>query len=1400
MRLELPRAKKTCHDDKMPGPEGAASDVDIDTPIGHDGKVVVGNNSKPVDFKFVSGLDYVRHERWNFLKISPERAWLERHYGILGELNFMLGLDEPRNVVFLEKDAAEAKARFMVHHLTELKLIAPGATGDILYSLNAVSAEAVTKSRARFVLVPDDGRTAYPRFLKFRLSTVGTAPPPYALFVALPDAPRFREYFRLELKGYEFTYDNLVNLCVMVKNGGPLFATMLKDNLPYIDRWTIMDTGSTDGTLDTIQELLVGKKRGTLYQEPFVNFRESRNRCLDLGGKHCKYNVMLDDTYVIRGNIRQFLEEVRGDEFSSSFSLYVTSDDVEYTSNRITRVDLNLRYIFKIHEVIQKDDNVNVVIPKEMAYIDDMRADYMEERTMDRKKKDLEWLHESVEEEPTEPRHLYYLAQTYNLVKDYENAEKYFRLRTFCPHEGFVQEQADACFELARVMQFQLNKPWHEVEPIYLKVLELEPRRCDAMYFLGIYHIYDGRTDEAKAYEWFVRAFPIGYPTDTQYSLKPTLVYYYLPSFLAPMCYTRNNWDMGLAACERFLGALSMPAVKAVTQAHIVEQTASWHAIYKRLVKLPPKLPAFRIPLDLLFIVDGNWTSWTGADIETKGLGGSETWAVEMATQMAAWLPRDSRCVFLCKCETASRYKGVEFLPISECESFLIGHKVKTCIVSRFSEYVPLAVQSGAEEVHLVLHDTGPVGNIIINDAALRSVFCLSPWHSALITNTFGGLKDKVKTLGYGIDSETRYVPVSKKPHSFVFSSFPNRGLKELLEMWPRIKAALPDATLEVFCNLQHEFVRRVSADYMAEIDRLLLISEGVTVRGWVSKSELAAAYGAADYWLYPCVFEETFCLTALEAVSCGAVGIAPPLAALQHMPLCFISGDAKTREWQDAALQTILRLEAQPALKQQFRTNGLQFAGERSWQRQAALFLQQTSLFKDSKVPRKVLRKFWYTPREVSARVNENGCGKLLRTVRNEGDTCGLEYTYMPHLLQRSSMPLTLYNNVTGKSQEGMIETPSPLIEVLRGVDPLSSSLAGLRGYASHQWLVWTELEDNSLHMLPKLGLLEHMPISKRQEREWATLANTRPVLWNNYYEWSSVKPEKLVVHTVEYDSYFDLVVRAIEQSIATTRSMFPQSASLTNMYYGGTESTVSAVLSIEEHLSRMSLARSTIVSEGTAMWNKLKSMRDSGFMPKVIYDIGACVLEWTFAAKTIWPEARILVFDAMRVLESLYKEHGLDYHIGVLSDEDGKEVRFYQNELLPFGNSYYREVGTGGAADLFPEERSVVMKTRRLDTVVRELDVPQPDLIKIDVQGSEGDVIRGGLATLRKTSRLIVELQDSGYNQGAPAAPVVKKLLEDAGFRCTAAQFADNSANWTNDYEFVNARLVSATSEERL
>jgi hypothetical protein len=56
--------------------------------------------------------------------------------------------------------------------------------------------------------------------------------------------------------------------------------------------------------------------------------------------------------------------------------------------------------------------------------------------------------------------------------------------------------------------------------------------------------------------------------------------------------------------------------------------------------------------------------------------------------------------------------------------------------------------------------------------------------------------------------------------------------------------------------------------------------------------------------------------------------------------------------------------------------------------------------------------------------------------------------------------------------------------------------------------------------------------------------------------------------------------------------------------------------------------------------------------------------------------------------------------------------------------------------------------------------------DLIKMDVQGAELDVIRGGLRIVRNSRYLILELQTHDYNLGAPHFEEVVAFLHTEGF----------------------------------
>jgi|688.fasta_scaffold05752_15 FkbM family methyltransferase len=197
------------------------------------------------------------------------------------------------------------------------------------------------------------------------------------------------------------------------------------------------------------------------------------------------------------------------------------------------------------------------------------------------------------------------------------------------------------------------------------------------------------------------------------------------------------------------------------------------------------------------------------------------------------------------------------------------------------------------------------------------------------------------------------------------------------------------------------------------------------------------------------------------------------------------------------------------------------------------------------------------------------------------------------------------------------------------------------------------------------------------------------------------------------------------------------------------------------------------------------LRNLKAAGFEPRVIYDIGANVLHWTKNAEKIWPDAKIILFEAYQPCEFLYKNY--DHFMGVLSKSDNDTVKFYQSEAYPGGNSYYKE-----NSDVFGEFNYAMMPTRTLDSVVKDHNFPLPDFIKIDVQGSEKDILLGAKQTIRYASRMIVELQHVEYNLGAPKCDETLPFIEGLGWKCTDPLFQNNGPD--GDYGFVNASPASS------
>jgi len=134
-------------------------------------------------------------------------------------------------------------------------------------------------------------------------------------------------------------------------------------------------------------------------------------------------------------------------------------------------------------------------------------------------------------------------------------------------------------------------------------------------------------------------------------------------------------------------------------------------------------------------------------------------------------------------------------------------------------------------------------------------------------------------------------------------------------------------------------------------------------------------------------------------------------------------------------------------------------------------------------------------------------------------------------------------------------------------------------------------------------------------------------------------------------------------------------------------------------------------------------------------VYDIGAHKGEWSsFYKKTSLKESNFILFEANEDHKKDLNKKKFNFFIEILSDES-KDVNFYNNNNSS-GDSYFRE-NTPNHNGLQAQKK----KTKTLDEVVFSKNLPLPDLIKIDTQGSEIDILKGAKNTLQNCKLLYLE-----------------------------------------------------------
>jgi tetratricopeptide (TPR) repeat protein len=120
------------------------------------------------------------------------------------------------------------------------------------------------------------------------------------------------------------------------------------------------------------------------------------------------------------------------------------------------------------------------------------------------------------------------------------------------------------------------------------------------------------------------------------------------------------------------------------------------------------------------------------------------------------------------------------------------------------------------------------------------------------------------------------------RPPVLAYTSTPYRGLGLLLDAFPRIRAAVPGATLKVFSSMRvYQIAEAEEQARFGPLYQQCRETAGVAYIGSVPQPELSQELRAAAVLAYPNTYPETSCIAVLEAMAAGCWVVTSHRAAL---------------------------------------------------------------------------------------------------------------------------------------------------------------------------------------------------------------------------------------------------------------------------------------------------------------------------------------------------------------------------------------------------------------------------------------------------------------------------------------------------------------------------------------
>jgi glycosyltransferase involved in cell wall biosynthesis len=302
---------------------------------------------------------------------------------------------------------------------------------------------------------------------------------------------------------------NKIILLLMIKNESKIIERCIGRALEYVDAVSILDTGSTDNTVDICEEFLT--KTGKPFKisvEPFKNFGYNRTISFQKAQELCTelawdpfmtYAMAVDADMIIKpgAGFKDFKLLLPG------YTVIQHNGHLKYYNTRFMQCGYNWKCIGATHEYWSGDPTEKM--PVDIFYIDDVNDGGCKS---DKTERDIRLLTEEIADDPKNGRAHFYLAQSYKDLGKFEEAIKLYKKRI----------EIGGWFEEVWYSHYQIGKCYdslgkHDKMELWMnRAHKYHSKRAEPFYYLTKH--YRVVSDHYKAFHYLLKGRKIAFPKD----------------------------------------------------------------------------------------------------------------------------------------------------------------------------------------------------------------------------------------------------------------------------------------------------------------------------------------------------------------------------------------------------------------------------------------------------------------------------------------------------------------------------------------------------------------------------------------------------------------------------------------------------------------------------------------------------------------------------------------------------------------------------------------------------------------------------------------------------------------------------------------------------------------------